>query len=176
MNAADYAIIAALAISLIFGMSRGFMREALSLLAWLGGMWLAWRYAHLVKPMLGGLLSAEPQRTWVARAIIVATVLLCMWILTGILSYFIQHSGLSLTLDRSLGMLFGLLRGAVMVSLLVMAGNIVQLNEMRWWKKSVLLPYATDVSEWVSHFAETAMESDLLNPDPNSSSGKGAAK
>lgn len=172
MNAADYIIIALLAISLIFGMSRGFMREALSLLAWLGGMWLAWRYAHWVKPILGGLLGAEPQRTWVARALILAAVLLCMWILTGILSYFIHQSGLSLMLDRLLGLLFGFMRGVVMVALLVMAANIVQLNEMRWWKKSMLLPYATDVSQWLGQFAETAIESDLLQPAP----AKGHAK
>jgi membrane protein required for colicin V production len=159
MNAADYVILAALAISLVFGTIRGFMREAISLLAWLGGVWLAWRYAHLVTPFLGGLLGEEPQRTWVARAIVVAVVLLFGWLVAGILSYFIHQSGLSLMLDRILGGLFGVLRGAVLVSLLIMLGQLVQLDQVTWWKKSQLIPHAVTVSQWISGFAESALDS-----------------
>jgi membrane protein required for colicin V production len=164
MNAADYIIIGALLISLVLGLVRGFMREALALIAWLGGVWLAWRYADAVKPMLGGLLGEEPQRTWVARAAIVAVVLLCVWILAEILEYFFHQSGLSVMLDRLLGMLFGFIRGVVLVSLLAMLGAVVRLDEMRWWKKSELLPYAVDVSHWIKQFAETALESELPAP------------
>lgn len=164
MNAADYVILATLAISLAFGMIRGFMREAIGLLAWLGGLWLAWRYAHLIAPFLGGLLSEEPQRTWVARAIVVAIVLLFGWLIAGILSYFIHQSGLSLMLDRLLGGLFGFLRGAVLVSLLVMVAQVVQLDQVNWWKKSQLLPHAVTVSQWISGFAESALDSNSLKP------------
>ncbi|HTE41180.1 MAG TPA: CvpA family protein [Steroidobacteraceae bacterium] len=164
MTPIDYAIIGILAISLVFGMVRGFMREALALLAWLGGLWLAWRYADYVKPMLGGLLIGEPQRTWVARALIVGVVLLVSWIIAELLSYFIHQSGLTVTVDRALGLVFGLLRGMVLVSLLTMLALLVNLDEMRWWKKSILLPYATDVSHWVGAFAETALDSGALPP------------
>jgi len=164
MNPADYAIIAILAISLVFGMVRGFMREALALLGWLGGMWLAWRYAHLVKPFLGGLLTDEPQRTWVARLLILAVVVLCTWVISEFLAYFIHQSGLSTTVDRVLGTLFGLLRGIVLVSLLTMAATLVQLDEVRWWKKSTLLPYAADVSHWLGQFADTALDSEAMQP------------
>ena len=135
------------------------MREALALLAWLGGVWLAWRYADVVKPFLGGLLADEPQRTWVARGIILAVVLLGMWILGEFLSYFIHQSGLSVTLDRVLGVIFGFIRGVVLVSLVAMLGMLVRLDEVRWWKKSELLPYAVDVSQWIGTFAETGLDS-----------------
>jgi membrane protein required for colicin V production len=158
MNPADYAILAVLVVSLIMGMVRGFMREALALLAWLGGLWLAWRFADAVKPFLGGLLAEEPQRTWAARALVLLAVLLLAWLLAAVLSYFIHQSGLSITLDRVLGMVFGLIRGAVLVALIVMVGNLVQLDQMRWWKKSTLLPYASDVSHWITQFADTALE------------------
>jgi membrane protein required for colicin V production len=164
MNAADYIIIGALLVSLVLGMVRGFMREALALLAWLGGVWLAWRYADAVKPLLGGMLTDEPQRTWIARATILALVLLCMWILSAVLAYFIHQSGLSVMLDRLLGMLFGFIRGVVLVSLLALLGTLVRLDEVRWWKKSELLPYAVDVSRWISQFAETAIDSELPKP------------
>jgi membrane protein required for colicin V production len=164
MNAADYIIICALLISLVLGFVRGFMREALALLAWLGGVWLAWRYADAIKPLFGGMLAEEPQRTWVARAVIVALVLLGVWILSAVLAYFIHQSGLSVMVDRVLGMLFGFIRGVVLVSLLAMLGTLVRLDEVRWWKKSELIPYATDVSRWISLFAETALETELPSP------------
>jgi membrane protein required for colicin V production len=163
MNAADYLIIAALLISLVLGMVRGFMREALALLAWLGGVWLAWRYADAVKPLLSGMLAEEPQCTWVARGLIVAVVLLGVWILSEMLAYFIHQSGLSVTVDRVLGTLFGFIRGVVLVALLAMLGTLVRLDEARWWKKSQLLPYAVDVSHWIGQFAETGLDAKLPN-------------
>jgi membrane protein required for colicin V production len=159
LSPADYAILGALAVSLVFGMVRGFMREALSLLAWLGGLWLAWKFADHVKPMLGGLLTDEPQRTWVARALILASVLLVSWIIAEVIEYFIHQSGLSVTVDRALGAVFGLIRGVVLVSLLAMLGTLVKLDEVRWWQKSTLLPYAVTVSEWIDAFARTAIDS-----------------
>ena len=165
MNAADYVIIGILAISLVFGMVRGFMREALALIGWLGGLWLAWRYADAAKPLLGGLLADEPQRTWVARALILATVVLATWIISEFISYFVHQSGLSVTLDRALGAVFGFLRGLVLVSLLTLAATTVKLDEVRWWKKSLLLPYSVDVSEWIKQFAETAMDAESRTVD-----------
>jgi membrane protein required for colicin V production len=61
MNGADYLILGVLAVSLLLGMYRGFVRESIGLLAWLGGLWLAWRYASLVEPFLGGALSPGPR-------------------------------------------------------------------------------------------------------------------
>ena len=159
LNPADYAILVALAISLVFGLVRGFMREALALLAWLGGLWLAWHFADDVKPMLGGLVGEEPQRTWVARLLILASVLLVTWIIAEVLEYFIRQSGLSITVDRTLGALFGFLRGMVLVSLFAMLGTLIKLDDVRWWKKSVLLPHAVTVSGWIDAFAETALDS-----------------
>ena len=159
MNAADYVIATALAVSLAIGAVRGFMREAIGLLGWLGGLWLAWRYAHWVTPFLGGMLADEPLRSWVARAIILVGTLLVAWAVSGVLAYFVRQSGLSETLDRVLGGLFGVLRGAVLVALTVMLGQKVQLNEVTWWKESRLVPYAVKVSEWIYEFAESALES-----------------
>src|SRR5689334_3209416 len=135
MNAADYLVIIILAVTLILGTIRGFMREAIALLAWLGGVWLAWRYADLVGPYLGGLLAHEPQRTWVGRAAILGGVMLCAWILGGVLSYFIHQSGLSVNIDRALGGFFGFLRGVTLVALSVMLARVVLLDETKWWKR-----------------------------------------
>ena len=58
------------------GFSRGFIRESVALVAWLLGLWLAWHYAYLVNPWLGGALAEPGVREWTGRAIILVLVLL----------------------------------------------------------------------------------------------------
>jgi membrane protein required for colicin V production len=157
MNGADYLILGVLAVSMLLGMYRGFVRESIGLLAWLGGLWLAWRYASLVEPFLGGALSEPPLSTWAARTLIVVAVVLLGWLVAGILGYLLRHSGLSMVVDRLLGMVFGLLRGAVVIAALVLLAQFAQMNEAKWWKRSVLMPYAVEFSAWIEAFAETGM-------------------
>jgi membrane protein required for colicin V production len=94
--------------------------------------------------------------------LILALCVLIVWILSEVLAYFIHQSGLSVTLDRGLGMLFGLIRGVVLVALMAMVGVLVHLDEVRWWKKSELLPYTVEVSQWISGFAETALDAEQV--------------
>lgn len=155
MNGADYLILAVLAFSMVLGMYRGFVREAIALLAWLCGLWLAWRYSSLVEPLLGGMLSEPPVRTWVARVLIVMAVVIVGWLIAGLLSYLLRHSGLSLTLDRLLGLFFGVLRGAVVIAAFVLLAQFAQLEQVKWWKRSTLLPHATEFASWIQAFAET---------------------
>lgn len=157
MNFADYLILGVLLISLVLGFFRGFLREAVSLIAWLGGLWLAWHFAHLVEPYLGGLIDRPPLSTWVARAIILLAVLIAGWIIGGILAYFVHQSGVSLMLDRVLGVVFGLIRGAVLIAIVVMLAQLVQLERTQWWSHSRLLPCAVELSDWIKGFAETAV-------------------
>jgi len=158
MNTADYLIIAVLILSVFLGFFRGFLHEAIGLISWLGGLWLAWKYAHVVEPYLGGLLDQQPLRAWVARAILLLGIVLLGWIIASIVAYFVHQSGLSMMLDRLLGVLFGFLRGAVIVALIVMLGRLVELDRVSWWKHSRLLPYATELSTWIKNFAESASD------------------
>lgn len=169
MNGADYLIVGVLVFSVILGMVRGFVRESIALLAWLGGLWLAWRYAPLVEPLLDGLVDDPPVSTWVARAIIVLSVIIVGWMVAALLTYILRHSSLSILVDRLLGVLFGALRGAVVVAVFVLLAQTVQLDAANWWKRSRLLPYATEFAGWIRTFAETGMK--LLEPAPSSERG-----
>lgn len=158
MNGADYLILGILVFSMLLGMSRGFVRESIALLAWLCGLWLAWRYAPLVEPLLGGALGVPPVRTWAARTLIVIGVIIVGWLLASALAYMLRHSGLSIAVDRLLGMFFGVLRGAVLIAALVLLAQFAQLNQVKWWKKSTLMPYAEECAGWIQAFAETGIK------------------
>jgi membrane protein required for colicin V production len=157
MNGADYLILGVLAFSMLLGIFRGFVREAIALLAWLGGLWLAWRYAAMLEPLFRGAVE-PPVSTWAARTVIVVSVLIVGWLLAAVLSYFLRHSALSVMVDRLLGMFFGVVRGAVVIAVVVLLAQFAQLEQTRWWKNSRLLPYAAECAGWIQTFAETGME------------------
>lgn len=158
MNGADLLILGVLVVSMVLGLIRGFVREAIAVLAWLGGLWLAWRYAPLIEPFLGGAVGEPPVSTWTARALIVLAVLIVGWLVAGILSHLLRHSGLSLLVDRLLGATFGVLRGAVVVAVFVLLGQFVEMTDVPWWQQSQLLPYAAELAGWIQTFAETGMK------------------
>jgi membrane protein required for colicin V production len=157
MNGADYLILGVLVVSMLLGMVRGFVREAIAVLAWLGGLWFAWRYAPALEPYLGGSIGEPPVSTWAARVLILLGVLLLGWLVAGALSYLLRHSGLSLLVDRLLGLFFGVVRGVVVVAVFVLLGQFVQLDRVDWWQQSRFVPYFTEVAEWIRAFAETGI-------------------
>jgi uncharacterized membrane protein required for colicin V production len=75
-----------------------------------------------------------------------------------VLGYFLQHSGLSVLVDRLLGLFFGVLRALVILAVAAMLAQLVNLDQVRWWKRSRLIPYTVEVSDWIRAFAETGAD------------------
>jgi membrane protein required for colicin V production len=141
MNWTDYVIVALVAFSCIAGVLRGLLREVISLLTWLAAVWLAWEYAGMLEPHLGGALAGEAVRPWAARTIIFIGVLLVGAAVGAIVTHFVRLSLFS-GVDRLLGFFFGLLRGAVVLGLLAMLCHAVRLQQEPWYRGSMLVPYA----------------------------------
>lgn len=158
MQGADYIIVAVVGVSVILGVVRGFVREAVALLSWLVGIWVAWRFSGFLHPYLGGALESPEQKAWAARVIVLLLVLLAGALIGAILSWVTNTAaGLGL-LDRMLGFLFGLTRGAVLVGVGVMIGHALQLDGEAWWKRARLMPYAEYVGHWLEDYAGQTRE------------------
>lgn len=155
MTTVDYILAATVLLSVLFGMVRGFLRESVALLGWLVGLWLAWRYAFLLEPYLGGALTGTELQEWVARAIVLLTVVVAGWLLGAMLSYLVQRSGLTLGVDRLLGGLFGLVRGAVIIGFAVMLGQAAGLPAEPWWRESKLMPVGEEMAGVLRGYVET---------------------
>jgi membrane protein required for colicin V production len=145
MNVTDYILIATAVISAIVGAMRGFLREAVALVAWLVALFIAWHFSELIEPHLGGLLSGSYVKPWAARVIIVVLILLLGAAIGALLSHFIRLSIFS-GIDRFLGLVFGLLRGVVLVGVFVILGQLLRLDGERWWTRSLLIPYGETVA------------------------------
>jgi len=158
MTTVDYILALAILLSVLFGTMRGFLRESVALLGWLVGLWLAWRYSDSVEPYLGGALTGTLLRVWVARLLVLMAVVVAGWLLGSLLSYLVQRSGLTLGVDRMLGGLFGLVRGAVIVGFAVMLGQAAELQSEDWWRQSKLLPVGAEMASVLRGYVETGRE------------------
>jgi membrane protein required for colicin V production len=156
MSGADHLFAIILLASGVLGYVRGFVREAIALLSWLVGLWLAWHYAYLIFPWLGGALAEPGVREWTGRAILLFLALLVGAGIGSVTTYYLRRAtGLAVT-DRLIGALFGLLRGAVVIGLLVLAGRAVDLDLEPWWDRTRSMPVAEAIGNWLERYAEPA--------------------
>jgi len=161
MDGADHLFAIILLVSGVLGALRGFIRETISLLSWLVGLWLAWHFAYLLNPWLGGALAEPGIREWAGRAIVLLAVLLVGAGVGSIVAYYAHRAAGIATTDRLLGSLFGLMRGVVVIGLLVIAGRAVDLDAEAWWQRTKSMPFAETVANWLESYAEPAA-ADLL--------------
>ena len=148
LTAADVFIIAILLGSTLIGLLRGFVREAVSLVFWVLAIWAAWKFAPKVEPHLGGLLADPRIAPWVGRLVVLILVLLAGWLVGMLLSYFTRSAGLG-PLDRVIGLMFGIVRGTVLVGLVTLGAELLHLNHEEWWNRSKLVAYGETVGDWL---------------------------
>jgi len=158
MTTVDYILIAIVLVSMLFGAIRGFLRESVALLGWLVGLWLAWRYAPVLQPYLGGSLAGTELQEWAARIILLLAAVLAAWIIGSLLGYLVQRSGLTLGVDRILGAVFGLVRGAVIVGFAVMLAQAALMQDEPWWKESKLIPVGVEMASVLRGYVETGRQ------------------
>lgn len=148
MNITDYVVLAAILVSAVVGLARGFLREAIALVAWIFALALAGHYSEMLEPHLGGLLAGSLVKPWAARLIILMLVLLIGGLIGALADHFVRLSIFS-GLDRLLGFFFGLLRGLLLFGLFVMLGQLLRLESDHWWRDSRLMPYGESVANGV---------------------------
>ncbi len=146
LNIADYLIIATVVISGTVGLMRGLLREVIALVTWIVAAFVAWHFAGSLEPHLGGLLAQPDVRPWVARLILFVAVLLLGHAIGVVVGHFVRLTLLR-GVDRFLGLVFGLLRGVVIVGAAVIVCETVRLDSESWWHESALLPFGQDAAD-----------------------------
>ncbi len=114
LNHLDYVIIAILLVSMALAFIRGFTRETLSIGSWIGAIYIAFLGSPFVQPYLIGFIS----NSWIAEMVSLFLIFLVSLIIFSILGNYIatylQKTNLSF-IDRLLGMIFGSVRGAIII-------------------------------------------------------------
>ena len=143
MTVFDIIVIGIVVLSGVFAYSRGLVREALSIAAWVLaaiGAYYAFPYAI---PFFDRFLPKGAVADTAAGAAIFIVALIVLHVIARSLASRVKHSPLS-TVDRTLGLLFGLARGLVLVCLVYMAvAWFIHSNEAQpgWFAESRTRPY-----------------------------------
>jgi len=147
MNWIDYIIIAIILISAVASLMRGFLREILSLVVWV----VAVGVGYFFHPYLSAYMpwiEVESLRTLAAFT----ALFLVTMILGALLSYLIgslfEKAGISGT-DRLFGGIFGAVRGAVLIVLLVLMAGMMPLDSQPWWQASALIGHFVEAAAWL---------------------------
>jgi len=143
----DWAIIAIIAVSSLISLSRGFVKEALSLLTWIIAGVVAWMFGGALSEHLGEWIETPSARVIAACALLFIVTLLVGALVNYLIGELIRVTGLSGT-DRLLGMVFGAARGGLLVVVLVGLLSLAPVQQDPWWQQSTLLPHFLMVADW----------------------------
>lgn len=158
----DGLILATLVLSALIAFFRGFVREVLTLFGLVGALAVAWFAAPFVQPYAQELIGNNPDGRLfglipypvAADVGAFAAVFLATLILLTLAAHAISHGlhavGLG-SVDRILGVLFGLIRGLVLVLLFYMPFYFTASAEQKqmWYKESAMLPLIDMVAETI---------------------------
>lgn len=153
----DYFIIAVIGLSVITGLFRGFVKELIALCIWVLAIWLALTYAHILDSWLVAYIKDSTARIAASFVIILLATLIVGGLLNALLSFILSKSGLSGT-DRLLGMGFGFIRGAFIVSLLIVVIEMVGIVHQDYAKQSVLYPKFKPLVSWLAKFMPDVLQ------------------
>jgi membrane protein required for colicin V production len=142
LTAFDYGALAIILLSALQGAWRGLLAELFALIGWIAAFLVASHYAgqlaaHLPADLPGGELT----QLLLAFVIIVIGVMVGAGIMGVLLGRLTELIGLK-PVDRSLGVLFGLVRGVLLVLLVVVLAGLTNLPRYPFWQNALLRPYA----------------------------------
>ncbi len=153
LNWIDFALLGIIALSMIFSIVRGFVKEAISLVVWFAALFIA---SEFYPDLAVYFTSIEDNLLKNGLAIA------CLFIVTLILGGLINHaigqlvklSGITGT-DRLIGAVFGVIRGILVCSaLLFFADTFTASSDSQWWADSLLIPEFSVVIQWFFEYVE----------------------
>ncbi len=151
MDWPDLVILAILALSVLVGLFRGFLSEAMGLAIWAAAFWVAFTFVDQVTPLLESGIELPSARTAIAFAILFLAALVIGGLISWVIGQMVEKTGLSGT-DRLLGGVFGIIRGLALVVLLLLFAGFTPLPKDPWWQSSQFIPRILPLAEWASKF------------------------
>jgi membrane protein required for colicin V production len=139
MTVLDLAVLAVLVLSVLFAYWRGVVRELVALAAWVSGLGAAVLYTDAVAARFAGWDVAPAARHVAAFALIVVVFLVAGALVAWLLRGAVHAVGLGFV-DRFLGALFGIARGAIVAVVFALVAGLTALPRQDWWQNSLVGP------------------------------------
>ena len=142
MAALDWAVVVVLLASVLLGLLRGLVYEVLSVLNWLVAFVLAQWFAAAAAQWLPMGNMGQALRHAAGFVLVFIAALVIGGLVAWLVKKLVEAVGLR-PVDRALGGVFGLVRGAVAVLALAVVVHLTGLKNGAWWNESVTAGVAT---------------------------------
>jgi membrane protein required for colicin V production len=150
MNTLDVVVVGVILLSGLLAFARGFVKEALSVAAWLGAAFAVLYGLPYASPIAARFLPRGVVADGAAAIAIFLVALVVLSVVTSAVAARVKESSLS-AIDRTLGLIFGLLRGAILACLgyvaLSWAMPAASQQQPQWIAESRTLPLLANGAE-----------------------------
>jgi len=163
----DILVLIVVLLSALIAFLRGFIREVLTIAGVLGGMAAAYYMGPSLSPTFRGWLGVEEGSEdklfgiipyeMVADGLAYASIFILVVIILSIISHFIAEKVKSIGLgaiDRTLGVIFGIIRGVLLLAILYLPVHLLTENETKeeWFKDSKTHVYLEQTASALADF------------------------
>ncbi len=148
MVLADFIVLGIILISVVISLIRGFVKEALSLAGWLVSLWIAMTFSSGMAELYADTIKDPTLRLLAAFITLFVLSLVAGSIINFFATQFVQRAGLT-GVDRTIGVVFGFLRGILLVTIIVMLLGLTTLPKEDWWDDSFFLFRFEVIATWL---------------------------
>ena len=141
----DFVILAVVLISAGISLLRGFFSEAISLVTWMVAFWVAINFSADQADLFTSMIQTPSLRTATAFAALFLVTLILGALVNRAIQSVVDFTGFG-GMDHLLGVLFGMARGVLMISLLVLLAGATPLPQDPWWQESSLIHHFEDLA------------------------------
>ncbi len=167
----DLIICAIILVSALVAFFRGFIREVLTILGVVGGLFAAYVFGDSLAPFYADLMGVNPDTPpeeaekfmgilpypLLADILGYITIFLLVVIILGIISHylskFVENVGMGMV-DRTLGVFFGIARGVILLGVIYLPIHmfVEQEEKNSWFEDSRTIMYVEWTADWLTGF------------------------
>ncbi len=169
----DFTLIGLVFIFLVIGLLRGFIKEIFSLAFWILAIWVSLSFSRefcrigflpiatlqpslAVPGFLESAISHLLTRMAASFLALFAITLSLGGVIGFLLSVLTKNTGLTF-MDRFGGMVIGVVRGMVVVTVAVILAGLTPLPKDSWWTESILIPSFQSLAVWLRDHISSGM-------------------
>ena len=158
MTTFDWILLALIGASTLLSLWRGMAHEVLSLASWFVAFWVAKSYAAEFEPLVPASVPTADLRWLLAFAGLMLAGWMACAVVRALVSRMVAGVGLG-GLDRLLGAGFGLARGVLIATLIVLMGGLTRVPGEPFWQNSQIVAPLEMLAQKLTPWLPEAMAS-----------------
>ena len=155
LTTVDIVVLGIIALSCLFGGLRGLVKEALSLASWIAAVVLSSMFSEDVADMMTGLIDNTSVRQIAAFVLVFVASVFAGALISNLISKAAAAVGLG-AVDRGLGAIFGIIRGIVIVTVIVMLTAQFD-TASQIYNESIIVPHLMIVADYLRDLFDLSM-------------------